>query len=63
MIDDAGEAIGNFASIVFYLACIAGWLTHLWVCFTEQLWLFLVAGAVIFPIGIIHGIGTWFGVW
>ena len=26
-------------------------------------WGFLLAGAVMFPIGIIHGLGIWIGVW
>jgi len=26
------------------------------------LWLLLIGGAILAPIGIIHGIGSWFGV-
>ena len=43
------------------LACFAGWVTHVIVCIQDELWLFLVAGAIFFPVGIIHGIGVWFG--
>jgi hypothetical protein len=45
------------------LVCFAGWLTHLVVCFSEDKWGFLIAGAIFFPVGIIHGIGRWFGFW
>ena len=42
---------------------IAAWLTHVITCLQDSLWGFLIAGAIIFPIGIIHGIGLWFGLW
>jgi len=41
----------------------AAWLTHVITCLTAGKWGFLVAGAIFFPIGIIHGIGVWFGAW
>lgn len=45
------------------LACIAGWITHVVVCIKTASWLFLIAGAVCAPVGVIHGIGVWFGAW
>lgn len=42
---------------------VAAWGTHLYTCFTQERWGFLIAGALAFPIGIIHGIGIWLGVW
>lgn len=42
---------------------LAGWITHLYVCFTQNEWGFLIAGAIFFPIGVIHGWGVWFGMW
>ena len=41
----------------------AAWLTHVAVCITKANWLFLLAGAIMAPIGVIHGVGIWFGVW
>ena len=41
----------------------AAWFTHLYVCFSDDRWGFLIAGAIIFPIAIVHGIGIWFDVW
>lgn len=39
------------------------WLTHVIYCIADKEWGFLIAGAIAFPIGIIHGFGIWFGVW
>ena len=50
------------ATIVFGLS-FGGWITHLYVCFTRNEWGFLIAGAIFFPIGVIHGWGVWLGVW
>jgi len=39
------------------------WLTHIIVSISAHAWGLLIAGAIMFPIGIIHGIGCWFGAW
>jgi hypothetical protein len=57
------EAAGKGCGCTVALLLIAGWLTHLAVCFNEDKWGFLIAGAIFFPVGIIHGIGRWFGLW
>lgn len=49
--------------VLITLTFFAGWFTHLYICFTTAAWRFLIAGAIFFPIGIIHGIGSWFGAW
>ena len=46
--------------LVIFLACVAGWLTHIFTCFAQGLWGFLIAGALAFPIGILHGWYIWF---
>ena len=55
----------NESVIVFLIAAwaIASWLTHVITCLTVGAWGFLVAGALVAPIGVIHGTGIWFGVW
>jgi hypothetical protein len=40
-------------------ACGAAWLTHIFTCFAQSLWGFLLAGAILFPIGILHGFYLW----
>lgn len=45
------------------LVPVAAWFTHVITCLNEGAWGFLIAGALFFPIAIVHGIGIWFGVW
>ena len=46
-----------------FVVVIAAWFTHIIVCLKTAAWGYLIAGALLFPIGIIHGIGVWFGAW
>ncbi len=50
-------------AIILIVISVSAWFTHLYVCFTDDRWGFLIAGAIMFPIAIFHGIGTWFGIW
>jgi hypothetical protein len=45
------------------IAPLAAWFTHVIYCINHHLWTFLVAGAIFFPIAIVHGFGIWFGFW
>ncbi len=40
----------------------AAWLTHVITCLSTAKWGFLIAGAIFFPVGCVHGTGIWFGV-
>lgn len=51
------------ATLAIVITTFLGWLTHIIVCIQNQEWLLLIAGAILFPIGIIHGWGCWIGVW
>lgn len=42
---------------------IAAWFTHVIVCIQTNEWFLLIAGAIMFPVAIVHGIGIWFGAW
>jgi len=44
------------------LASIAAWFTHVIHCLIAGKYLLLIAGAFVAPVGVIHGIGIWFGV-
>lgn len=57
------EAYSIIAVLAVIATCIAGWLTHVVVCIKTASWLFLIAGAICAPVGVIHGIGVWFGAW
>jgi hypothetical protein len=52
------KIFGISAALMF----IAAWFTHIIVCLVQAKYLLLIAGAFIAPVGIIHGIGIWFGV-
>lgn len=53
--------MSDLLGALFYLVLFAAWVTHVLTCLSTGAWGFLVAGALVFPIGIIHGIGLWFG--
>ena len=57
------DVAGMIAMPFLILVPLAGWATHMFICFREHQWGFLVAGALFFPVGVIHGWGRWFGWW
>ncbi len=58
---EKGNGTPELIAIIFVLACFAAWITHIVVCLSEEAWGFLIAGAIMFPIAVIHGFGLWFG--
>jgi predicted membrane channel-forming protein YqfA (hemolysin III family) len=40
---------------------VCAWFTHVITCLKTASWGFLIAGAVFFPVGCVHGTGIWFG--
>lgn len=40
---------------------LASWLTHVVVTIQQEAWGLLIAGALLFPIGIVHGTLIWLG--
>jgi hypothetical protein len=52
------------ATIVVVLAvAYSAWLTSIIFCATNGLRPLMIEGAAFFPVGIVHGIGIWFGGW
>lgn len=43
--------------------CYAAWLTSIVFCAANGCRPLLVASAAFFPVGVVHGIGIWFGGW
>lgn len=41
----------------------AAWLTSIVFCAANDKFPLLIADAVFFPVGVVHGIGVWFGGW
>lgn len=44
---------------IITILSIFAWLTHIFYCFGNAAWGFLMAGAIFFPIGILHGFYLW----
>jgi hypothetical protein len=60
----AEDRIGRAILIALFIAvlCIAALVTHIVVSIKTSLWVLLLAGTLCFPVGIIHGLGVWMGV-
>jgi len=56
----AGTIIASALSVA---VAIGAQITHIILCIETGQWGFLIAGAILPPIGVIHGIGHWFGKW
>ncbi|MBL4590608.1 MAG: hypothetical protein JKY96_01475 [Phycisphaerales bacterium] len=64
------ENVEEFFSLLWALFLLAlmgvaaaGWVTHVYVCLKTEQWLLLIGGAIAVPVGVIHGVGIWFGQW
>lgn len=51
----------SIAIISIPITLFAAWVTHVIVTIQNEEWIFLLIGALFFPIAIVHGIGVWFG--
>ena len=54
------EALGVLNITLLFIVCSTAWVTHVLVCLSKEAWGFLITGAIMFPIAIIHGVGIWF---
>jgi hypothetical protein len=63
MKDVVASILGGIMVLLIAGPIAAAWLQHLYTCFTEDRWGILIAGAMFFPVGIVHGFGIWFGFW
>jgi hypothetical protein len=53
---------GSIMSLLVVAWVFLAWFTHVVVCIKSASWIFLLAGAVFFPVGCLHGTGVWLGV-
>ena len=44
------------------IASIAAWITHVLVCIKTSAWVLLAFGCIVAPVGVIHGVGVWLGI-
>lgn len=59
----AGAFVGTgcLMPIILFILGAIGWFKHVFHCIGTEEWGFLIAGALFFPIAIIHGWGLIFG--
>ena len=57
MMDLSTEQLLQF---FFGAALIAAWGTHIAACYATEAWWSLLGGALLFPIGMTHGLIIWF---
>jgi hypothetical protein len=57
------DLLTNEIALVMTIVVVSAWVTNVVVCIYEHAWALLLIGAIIFPIGVIHGVGVWLGVW
>lgn len=57
----------SFSEAAIWLTIVGwivfSWITHVVVCLSTASWGFLIAGAIMFPVAVVHGTGCWFGLW
>jgi hypothetical protein len=62
--DSGPMSLTTLASIVLVLTVsYSAWLTSIVFCATNGLRPLMIVGAAFFPVGIVHGVGIWFGGW
>jgi hypothetical protein len=57
-----GDFFGGAFVIALYVAGIAAWITHVVVCIQNAAWALLFIGAILAPVGAIHGFMIWLGI-
>lgn len=57
------SGLGILFLFVSIIASISAWMTHIITCIETGQSGFLIAGAIAAPVGIVHGVGIWFGAW
>jgi len=51
----------DWATFGILMTLLASWLTHIVYCLSAAKYLGLLIGAVIYPVGIVHGAFIWMG--
>jgi hypothetical protein len=54
-------ALAFLAYFALAVSAVAAWITHVIVCIKAASWILLLFGCIVAPVGVIHGVGVWFG--
>lgn len=49
--------------VVYLLGPLAAVSQHVITCFAMGRWGLLVGGVLVFPVAVVHGVGTWLAAW
>ncbi|SFB52622.1 hypothetical protein SAMN03159496_04672 [Rhizobium sp. NFR07] len=63
--DAAGVCAGLVALalvVAGFIAAAAAWVTHVVACIKAGAWILLAFGCIVAPVGVVHGVGLWLGV-
>ena len=62
--DRQGMAVMSllFVWIGLVVGSAAAWATHVIACIKASAWILLAFGCLVAPVGVVHGIGIWLGV-
>lgn len=53
------DVFAGFIVLSLILMPVVAWFTHVIHCINHEMWGFLIAGAIAFPIAIVHGFIIW----
>lgn len=63
--DTVDSIVTFFFGLLFiglWLVAAAAWITHVLVCIKASACILLLFGCIVAPVGVIHGVGVWVGV-
>ncbi len=55
------QVLDALLGLLAILLVAAAWTTHVVICATEGLWIFLALGLVVAPVALLHGVAAWPG--
>jgi hypothetical protein len=61
--EEGGNEVSGFFGGLFMLWCAIAMIVHVWVCVATNWAAMLIAGLLIFPVGLVHGSGIMLGLW
>ena len=50
-------------SLFWFAVALSPWINHLVYCFKTEKYLLLITGSIVAPVGWLHGLGLFFGLW
>jgi len=53
--------MGVLLGVMLWLTVVAAWLTHIIVAIQASAWVFMLVGAIIWPVSVAHGMAVWLG--